>query len=225
MQALDVDRLHVALASHADPAKAEAMAAYMKGHFPFLGVSAPLRREVQKPWIAAARKASADELLRFADACWARPERELHHVALDALRARQRVLGAEHLPRLRRLVQTCSWWDTVDALAAWTIGPLVLRNPALRVEMNAWAADPDLWVARTAVLHQLNHKEKTDEERLFRYVVGLAGHPNVFIRKALGWALRQHGRRAPDAVRAFVNAHPELSGLTRREALKHLGAA
>ena len=88
--------------------------------------------------------------------------------------------------------------------------------------MDEWIHDDNLWVARTAILHQLNYKARTDEARLFAYVEARALDQEFFIRKALGWALRNYARVAPDAVRTFIDTHPELSGLTRREATKHL---
>ncbi|BCJ77647.1 hypothetical protein CS0771_71910 [Catellatospora sp. IY07-71] len=76
--------------------------------------------------------------------------------------------------------------------------------------------------ADSALLHQLTYQADTDAERLLRYCADLAPHPDFFIRKAVGWALREYAKTDPAAVRGFVAAHPELSGLSRREALKHL---
>ncbi|MFC7241179.1 DNA alkylation repair protein [Catellatospora aurea] len=112
---------------------------------------------------------------------------------------------------------------TGDALAAHVVGPLVARDPGLVTTMDAWAADDDLWLVRTAILHQLTYQAATDAPRLLRYCAAQAGHPDFFVRKAIGWALRDYGKTDPAAVRAFVAAHAaELSGLSRREALKHL---
>jgi 3-methyladenine DNA glycosylase AlkD len=92
--------------------------------------------------------------------------------------------------------------------------------------MDAWLADPDLWLIRTALLHQLRYRAKTDAAWLFAACAAHAGHPDFFVRKAIGWALRQYARDDPDAVRDFVAAHRDrLSGLSVREALKHLKAA
>ena len=90
--------------------------------------------------------------------------------------------------------------------------------------MDAWLVHPHLWVRRVAMLHQLGWREQTDPERLLRYALALAPEKDFFIRKAIGWALRDHARTRPDAVRTFLLQHAErLSGLTRREAGKHLG--
>jgi len=123
----------------------------------------------------------------------------------------------------RTLITTKSWWDTVDALATRFVGDLVRRHPALVATMDDWSAEPDLWLVRTAILHQLHYGPATDTERLFAYCSRQAGHPDFFVRKAIGWALRHYARTDPDAVRQFVAAHASrLSPLSVREATKHL---
>ena len=215
--------LRIALENEADPDDAPVMARYMKDHFPFLGVKTPARRAAQRPTLAALAAATADDLLAFADACWAEPERELQYVATDALRKHGAVLGPDHIDRVATCITTKSWWDTVDSLAAHTVGPLVARHPELVAVMDRWIDDDDIWLARTAILHQLSFKDRTDADRLFAYAERRAADSEFFIRKAIGWALRQHARVDPDAVRAFVAAHDDvLSGLSKREALKHL---
>ena len=220
---LSTDALRELLAPLADPDDAIHMAAYMKDHFPFFGIKAGPRRTAAKPILQASAHANADELLMFASACWDEPEREFHHTAVDVLRKRADMIEPDQLDDLGELIMSKSWWDTVDGLAAWAVGPLVARHPDLVNVMDDWAEDENLWLARTAILHQLHYKDDTDAERLFRYAEDLAPHTDFFIRKAIGWALRQYGRTDPDAVRLWVAAHEaSLSGLTRREALKHL---
>ncbi len=221
MGALDVDDLRSALHAVAVPADAAPMAAYMKHRFPFLGVKTPERRRASKGVFAAARGASATELIEFADACWSEPEREFQYVGSDVLSRNCGRLVEHQIEDLRRLIATKSWWDTVDALASPTVGELVRSHPPLVATMDAWIDDQDFWIARTAILHQLRFGEATDAERLFAYCARRAADTEFFIRKAIGWALRQYARTDPDAVRRFVADH-ELSGLSRREALKHL---
>ena len=214
--------LRAALETLADPKRAEPMAAYMRDKFVFLGISAKDRRAGVKPWLRATKKADPQDLLALAQWCWSQPEREFHHVGADALRAGAKNLRADDLAPVRSLITTHSWWDTVDALAAWTVGPLVAQHD-LGAVMDEWIHDDNIWVARTAILHQLTYKDATDGDRLFRYADLRASDTEFFIRKALGWALRQYARIAPDDVRAFVDPRREqLSGLTVREAMKHL---
>ena len=218
-----VSALRFALVLLADDEKSPKMAAYMKNHFKFFGIQSAERRAAQRPTISGLGSASGSELIEFAAACWAEDEREVQYSATDALRKHVALLDEKHLPDLRKLVSTKSWWDTVDSLAVHTIGPLVARNPGLVDDMDAWIEDDNIWLARTAILYQLSYKDLTDAERLFGYVDRRAGDTEFFIRKALGWALRQYARTDPDAVRTFVaEREDQLSGLTKREALKRL---
>lgn len=213
----------MALAAAADPNRAPAMAAYMQGRFPFLGVGAAARRTAQREFVEGARHAAAPELLDAADRCWAQPEREFQYVASNLLRRGVGRLGAPHLPQIERLLRTKSWWDTVDLLAAHVVGPMVAADPALVAAMDRWIDDADFWIARTAILHQLTYGERTDADRLFDYVDRRCDDTEFFVRKASGWALRQYSKTNPDAVRRYVaDRGDRLSGLTRREALKHV---
>ena len=194
------------------------MAAYMKGKFEFLGVQTPLRRHTTSPIM----RAFSGNLLEAARELWVLPEREFQYVAVDLLRQQNKQLKASDLPALEALVQAKSWWDTVDGLAV-TIGAVVLREPQLISQMNALIRSSDFWLRRIALLHQLDWKENTDEARLFDYCLQCAEEREFFIRKAIGWALRQYARTNPVAVRHFLDTHQEkLSGLSLREASKHL---
>ena len=211
------------LRSEADSDRAEQMAAYLKGQFECLGVPSPTRKSLQRPLLAAAKTATAEDVIALADRCWRCDEREFRYVATDLLRARAKALAPTDLAHLRRFITSDSWWDTVDALAVHPVGTLVSRFPELKTTMDEWIDDPDIWVARTAILHQMRYKTDLDEQRLFDYALRRAHDTEFFIRKALGWALRNHARVAPDRVRSFVKEHEDaLSGLTKREALKHL---
>lgn len=212
------DALSAAFALHADPERAEAMAAYMKDRFSFFGIPAPARRAVQREVLGDWKAPEADELAAFARACWTHDERELQYAAVDVLVRHVGRLGPDVLDLCAELITTTSWWDTVDILAARVVGP-----HAERPVMERWLVSGDLWLERAAILHQLGFAERTDEELLFRACLAHADSTEFFHRKAIGWALRQYGRVAPDAVRSFVADHrDELSGLSTREALKHL---
>jgi 3-methyladenine DNA glycosylase AlkD len=205
------------------PDRAELMSAYLRNQFPFLGIGAKDRRAATRPTLVAAKTASTDELIAFAAACWEEPEREFAYVACDVLRTQAPRLEPRHLDAVRSLLTARSWWDTIDPLATRTVGTMVRTNPELVGTMDRWVHSDDFWLARTAILHQLLFGEATDAQRLLSYCEARAGDDEFFIRKAIGWALRQYARVDPAAVRTFVVAHDgELSGLTKREALKHL---
>jgi 3-methyladenine DNA glycosylase AlkD len=121
------------------------------------------------------------------------------------------------------LVTTDPWWDTVDVLAAHVVGAIVARHPETVATVDEWLRDGDLWLARTAILHQVTYADRTDAGRLFGYCLARADHRDFFIRKAIGWALRQYAKTDPEAVRAFVREHEgTLAPLPVREAVKNL---
>jgi len=216
------ENLTTDLQAHADPERAVGMAAYMKDNFEYLGLSSPVRKQLQKPLIRASRHCGPDEILDIADECWRQDFREFQYVAMDLLRARSKLLRKDDLPRLRHFIETKSWWDSVDALSSHPLGTLV-RVHDLGHVMDQWIDDENMWVARAAIYHQLRYKSDTEPDRLFDYAVKRASDSRFFIRKALGTALRQYAWTEPDRVRRFVDDHEDLlSGLTKREARKHL---
>lgn len=219
-----LDRLTRAYGAAADPGRAAAMAAYMRGQFPFLGIQSPAQRVLAREVLADLPRPTQDDLRAVALRCWELPEREYQYFACTWLRRHARLCSASFLDgTARHLLVTRSWWDTVDALAAHLVGPLVARHPALVSTMDAWAKDDDVWLARTALLHQLRYQHATDADRLFDYCTALAAHRDFFIRKAIGWALREYAKTDPTAVRSYVRAHrSQLSPLSVREALKNL---
>ncbi|MCW6010155.1 DNA alkylation repair protein [Micromonospora sp. CPCC 205371] len=217
-----MERLTSAYGDARDPAKAAAMAAYMRGQFAFLGIQSPAQKALARAALAGLPRPAEDDLRDVAAACWALPEREYQYFACGWLRRHARVCSADFLATARELITTKSWWDTVDTLAAHLVGTLVSRHPALVSTMDEWSTDENLWLVRAAILHQLGYKEGTDAARLFRYCARQAGHRDFFVRKAIGWALREYARTNPEAVRSFVESH-RLTPLSSREALRRLG--
>jgi 3-methyladenine DNA glycosylase AlkD len=220
----ELPAIEAALRALADAQQAVPMKAYMLDQFEFLGIRAGPRRAALKglPKFAG----DADALLALAGALWRLPEREFRYTAIDLLAKHHKRLDLSALPQLLQWVQTDAWWDTVDGLAG-VVGDIVLKaknaGQDAQRSMDECLVHPHMWVRRVAMLHQLGWREHTDQQRLFRYALALAGETDFFIRKAIGWALRDHARSQAEAVRAFLQQHAEqLSGLTRREAGKHL---
>lgn len=218
--------IEAALRPLADAQQAVPMRAYMLDQFAFLGIRATSRRQALRG-LSKLSGWGAPELLALADKLWDLPEREFQYVAVDLLAKHHRQLGPDNLAHLLQLVQRKPWWDTVDGLAG-VVGDVLLRarpdQPDVQRAMDACLGHPSLWVRRVAMLHQLGWRAQADEARLLLYALTLANESDFFIRKAIGWALRDHARTRPEAVRAFLAQHADrLSGLTRREAAKHLG--
>ncbi|MFI9801108.1 DNA alkylation repair protein [Streptomyces sp. NPDC052302] len=220
-----MERLTTTYAAAADPERAAAMRAYMKDVAPFLGIPTPERRVLSRSVVRGTPRPDERDCTAVALRCWRLPEREYQYFAVDYLRRHVTRLSSGFLPVARQLVSTVPWWDTVDALAAHVVGGLVAADPALAEDMDAWIEDDDLWVARTALLHQLPYKERTDTERLFAYCLRQSGHPDFFVRKAIGWCLREYAKTDPEAVRDFLAREGErFAPLSVREALKNIGA-
>ena len=208
----------------ADPARARAMSAYMREQFPFLGIPGPAQKVLTRAVLTGLPRPDQADLAAVGLGCWELPEREYQYFACAWLRRHVRVCGPDFLDTTRHLIVTRPWWDTVDALAAHVVGPLVAHHATLASTMDSWAAGEEMWLARTALLHQLRYKEATDPDRLFGYCTALAPRRDFFIRKAIGWALREYAKTDPAAVRSYVVAHrARLAPLSVREALKNLG--
>lgn len=224
-----VSAVRVALAAVADPAKAEPMRAYMKSAMPMLGVPRPERTAALRPVLAEHTLPDAGRWRAAVLGLWrGATYREERYTALTVARHRPYrdfLLGepAESLRMLDELVVTGAWWDFVDETAIRLVGPLLLAAPeVVAPAVRAWATDADRWRRRTAVICQVGAKDRTDTALLAAAIEANAGDGDFFLRKGIGWALRQHARTDPQWVLDFAAGH-ELSPLSRREALKHLG--
>lgn len=218
------------LAAAGDPAKAPTMQAYMKSALPYHGVPSPSRRRIIRDVLAehpppdrASWQATVHELWDGAT------HREERYAALAVVGDRRyaEYRDPDVLPLYRHLLVSGAWWDVVDDVATHLVGPLLLGYPGeVRPVLVDWATDDDRWLRRTSVICQVGAKARTDLGLLTLAVEANLDDRDFFLRKAIGWALRQHARTDPEWVRAFVTAHDDrISGLSRREALKHLGAA
>jgi 3-methyladenine DNA glycosylase AlkD len=220
------------LAEAGDPARAPAMQRYMRSGMPFCGVpAAEVRRICRQADVAHPLPDGRSWRAAVLDLWDGATHREERYAALH-LCGHRRYAGHRTptaIDLYRHLVVTGAWWDLVDPVAGTLVGELLrTHHDEVAPAVRGWAEDEDLWLRRTAVLSQLGSKERTDVA-LLRSVLerNLEDSPHggeFFIRKAVGWALRQHARVAPEWVRAFVDEHADrLSALSRREALKHLG--
>jgi len=212
--------LRTAFEARRDPVRAAGMSAYMRDQFPFLGIPGPERSALERTVFRTVGPLDESALALAARALWALPEREYQYAACALLARNNKRLAPEFIAVARELVTTKSWWDTVDTLASHVVGGIIRHHREAQQEMDLWIESPDHWVARTALLHQLRFKGETDAARLFRYCELRAADKEFFIRKAIGWALREYSKTDADAVRAFVAGHEAtLSGLSKREAL------
>ncbi|WEK55536.1 MAG: DNA alkylation repair protein [Candidatus Cohnella colombiensis] len=208
--------------SHANAQKAKAMEAYLRDQYPFLGIKTPERRQLLKQFKAEHGMPNKDLLLEIVQELWQLPEREFQNVAMDLLGTYSKHAKPEDIDIFEQLITMKSWWDTVDYLAASTVGDHLKRFPQLIVPYTErWIHSDNLWLRRSAILYQLKYKKQTDVERLFAYIQLGKDEQDFFIRKAIGWALREYAKTDADAVKRFV-AETKLSPLSEREALKRL---
>jgi len=219
-----VEAVQARLRPLADVERAVQMHAYMRGQFPFLGIQSTPRRAAVKG--LQFYKPPSVLLFDIAELLWSLPEREYRYVAVDLLARHHKSLSAEDVPRLLDIAARDAWWDTVDGLAG-VVGDVLLsarrKDPDVQGMMDEALASENFWLRRIAMIHQLGWRLDTDQARLFSYAQHLAPESEFFIRKAIGWALRDYARWNPEAVRDFLRRHDnELSNLSVSEAAKHL---
>lgn len=222
-----IERVRQRLAELADPAKAEPMRAYMKSAVPFLGVRRPeLRRACARLFAArplADRKVWTATVRELFDAAEYREERYAA-VELIGHRSCQRWEDVEALALYEHLIVTGAWWDLVDDLAIHGVGRILRGYPdQVAPILLRWASDDDRWRRRTAILAQLQSKTETDTDLLAACIRPSLEEQEFFLRKAIGWALREYAKTDPDWVRGYVEALGDrLAPLSRREALRRL---
>jgi 3-methyladenine DNA glycosylase AlkD len=152
---------------------------------------------------------------------WDLPEREYQQAALDILEKVKKDLTTNDMSWLSTLIVKKSWRETIDVLSPRIMGYMFLTNHELvPLYANKWIENENIWLQRAPILYQLKYKEKTNEVRLFRYILRRASSDEFFVQKAIGWALREYAKTNPDNVKSFVSQHP-LKPLSEREALKH----
>ena len=200
---------------------AESMSKYMQDKFRFLGIRGATRTEIYKKYFPDARKTKNIDW-DFVESCWNKEEREFQYVVVYYLKAMQKFLKREDISRLKYLIVTKSWWDTVDLLAK-VVGSLVIRIEGYDQIMLEWSKDSNIWLRRVAILYQLSLKDKVDEIILDKILVNNLGDSEFFINKAIGWALRDYSKFNPEWVREFLEKNKnDMVNLSLREASKYL---
>lgn len=213
----------------ADPARAPGMQAYMKSAMPYLGVSAVPLRQVCKETFAGL--AWADRAAWEADvlAIWrgaAFREERYAAIELTGVKAARGFQHVDALPMYEEMIVSGAWWDYVDNIATLRFWPILENDrAAMQRAMLAWSRDTDMWKRRSAILCQHKAKAQTDLAFLYACIEPSIASKEFFLRKAIGWALRQLAWTGPAEVRRYVAANRDrLSGLSTREALKNVGA-
>ena len=219
-----VDFAATRLRAAADPAKAAPMAAYMKTDTPFYGVQKAGRATVEREVVNRYPPERRADYRQAVLALWNQPHREERYLAIDYACSFPQYVTVSSIPLYRRMIVEGAWWDFVDAIAIHLVGQALLhQREATTPTVVAWIDDPDLWLRRSSIIGQIGHKGATDTGLLFGACLSRMHEKEFFIRKAIGWALRDYAKTNQSEVREFVRAHrSEMSGLSFREATKHL---
>lgn len=221
-------RIATELARHGTSARAVKEKAYLKSELVHLGVTVPKMRAVVVGIDRGARDLTHDQLVATVKVLWKRGIFELRSAAVELLVRRPALLGAADLALVERLIRESKTWALVDVLAPVVVGGLVAEHPKLTRALDRWATDDDFWVRRAAMLALLLplRSGEGDFARFGRYADALLEDTEFFIRKAIGWILRETSKRRPDRVYAWLLPRAaRASGLTVREAIKYLPAS
>lgn len=224
-----VSAVSAALESGGDPDRATGQQRYMKSDMPYAGFTTPQLRALLRPLLRdpAMRIVTRDQWLATIEALWREAtyrEQWYAAIALARHRSYRSWVDSDAMPLWQSLIRHGAWWDVVDDIATHLVRDTLVRFPGVEgPRMRVWSGDDSLWLRRAAILSQIGAKQHTDQQLLADVIEPNLSDPDFFSRKAIGWALRDHARHDPRWVTRFVDEHPTLSSLSRREALKHVG--
>ena len=207
------------------PERAVQEKTYLKSDLHFLGVGVPATRTVVRAWCRAHPGLGHDDLTALAASLWADPVFECRMAAQMLLIQNPDLLGPPDIPLIERMLREARTWALVDALTCDLMGPLTERHPELGTVLDRWATDPDFWIRRSALLSLLLplRRGAGDFDRFSRYADQLLDEKEFFIRKAIGWVLRETAKKRPELVAAWLEPRiTRVSGVTLREAIKPL---
>jgi 3-methyladenine DNA glycosylase AlkD len=215
------------LRARGTPKRAEGEKRYLKSDLEFIGLSISDIRGVIKAFVGRHGKPSHDDLVALVDALWSQPVFDRRMMAAILLQQHADLLGRGDLDLVERLLRDSRTWALVDVLSVHVAGAIVLRDPGADDLLDRWAADDDFWLRRSALLAQLLPLKKGQSfQRFASYADAMLDEREFFIRKAVGWVLRETGKRRPDEVYAWLSRRTErASGVTMREAVRYLGDA
>ncbi len=205
---------------HADPIRAVPMKKYMREKFEFFGITSVPRKEIYKEFFKANGLPETGEIEDIVKELWEMPQREYQYFTIFLLEKKIRQLDKDHIPLFEFLIVNKSWWDTVDAIASNLVGPVLAGSRNIIPEITGkWMSSGNMWLQRTSLLFQLKYRNGTDEKLLLSLIKELSEREEFFIRKAIGWALREYSKTSPDSVSEFI-ADTELSPLSVKEGMR-----
>ena len=205
-----------------DATLAVPMKKYMRDQFEFFGIKSRERRATGIAYMKTAGLPQRDDMETVVLELWRRPERECQYFAVEVLIKMKKLWVKQDIQLFEKLIVEKSWWDTVDYLANHIIGPWFKKYPeSIPSITGRWNASPNIWLQRSSILFQLKYKKATDTALLEKYILKLISSKEFFVKKAIGWALREYSKTDSGFVRKFVKKHP-LQPFSAKEALKWL---
>jgi 3-methyladenine DNA glycosylase AlkD len=195
-------------------------AAYMKNNFEFFGLKSPIRKALQRPFLIKKNLPSKEVAFQLVQDLWNEPQRELHYFAMELLFKYNNEYEKEDVKFFEKLISENSWWDSIDFISPNILGVYFKKFPEMRKEtVERWLKSENFWLQRSTLLFQLKYKEELDTELLTYVIDRLKHEKEFFIRKAIGWILREYSKVNPGWVTKYVE-QTTLQPLSRKEALK-----
>lgn len=212
-------QLQTIFAQYANPDRAAQQQAYMKSTMPYWGLPKAESDQLAKELFKTAKPKSNDEYhTHVRELIFQASHREEWYAGLLYAQMFKAYMVEENIPLYVDIIRHTQWWDMVDEISVHLIGKVLMDNSKLPEYLYAWIADENMWVRRTALLTQLKYKEKTNFVVLNALILKVAHEKEFFIRKAIGWALREYSSTNPEAVMAFIKEHEDkLVPLSIRE--------
>lgn len=208
--------------SFANKSNAISMENYMKGISSYFGIKADVRREISRNYIKKVELPEPTFLPELIQELWKDSHREMHYFAMELLLKFKRQWTLDEIDLFEFMITNKSWWDTVDFIASNLVGSWFRLYPNNITDITGrWNNSDNIWLIRTSLLFQLKYKTKVDEKLLFEYIKNHTDSKEFFIKKAIGWALRQLSKTNPETVRSFIKVTP-MQPLSLREATKYI---
>ena len=218
-----VEAVEGVMEAHRNAKNAPDIIRYFRNQFGSFGLKNGDRRKLTKQFIVATKQFSQKELVETIELLWSRSEREFQHTGMELIDHHRKKFDRSIKKVLQYMISHKSWWDTVDFIASHTVGHTFKTNQLRQEDLYEWNESDDLWLIRTSILAQLKYKSYTDWALLQELIIPHLDHKDFFIRKAIGWALREYSKTEPNLVLDFIENHT-MSGLSQREALKIVNA-
>lgn len=218
-----IEQLTATFNAHRNPENASHMHNYMRGKFPYFGIKTALRRNLLKEVVADHQQEIISDVRNIARNLYKLPERELHLCAVELIEKQLRKKYAENdITLIETVLTTNAWWDTVDFISKQILGNYLLQFPdQLATVIHKFTNSDHLWLNRSTIIFQLGYKQQTNEAVLYQQCRHFKVSDEFFIKKAIGWSLREYAKTNPKSVLNFVNS-TSLKSLSRKEAIRNI---